>query len=148
MLLRGVNFSCSLIILALLAHSFVIFNATRNLASRNNFTPWAPNTNPWPQIVILVIAAISVFLCVGVFIAYCRGGHRRAEKIGVYYTVFGACFFAFTIVMWVVGAVLFQNSRSSGEGKDFWGWSCKENLRKQFYNDAIDYALVCRLQVR
>ncbi|EAS28749.3 uncharacterized protein CIMG_07495 [Coccidioides immitis RS] len=145
-LLRGVNFSCSLIILALLAHSFVIFNSTRNLASRNSFTPWAPNTNPWPQIVILVIASISLFLCVGVFIAYCRGGHRRAEKIGVYYTVFGACFFAFTIVMWVVAAAILQNSKQSGNDKDLWGWACKENLRSELYSDIVDYALVCRLQ--
>ncbi|KAI1975902.1 hypothetical protein LOZ53_003698 [Ophidiomyces ophidiicola] len=145
-LLRGVNFSCSLIILALLAQSFVIFNATKRLASRNDLTPWSPNTSLWPQIVIVVLASISVFLCVGVFIAYCRGGHGRAEKVGIYYTVFGACFFAFTIVMWVVAAVILHNSKATGNGKDLWGWSCKENLRSHLFSDIIDYALVCRLQ--
>ncbi|EEP82923.1 predicted protein [Uncinocarpus reesii 1704] len=145
-LLRGVNFSCSLIILALLAHSFVVFNATKNLASRGNFKPWSPDTNPWPQIVIVVVASISVLLCVCVFIAYCRGGHRRAEKIGVYYTVFGACFFAFTIVMWVVAAVVLQHSKNSGSEKDLWGWACNENQRREIYADVVDYALVCRMQ--
>ncbi|KMP05854.1 hypothetical protein CISG_08779 [Coccidioides immitis RMSCC 3703] len=78
--------------------------------------------------------------------SYCRGGHRRAEKIGVYYTVFGACFFAFTIVMWVVAAAILQNSKQSGNDKDLWGWACKENLRSELYSDIVDYALVCRLQ--
>lgn len=146
MLLRGINFSCSLIIVALLAHSFIVFNATRNLASRNNLTPWAPNTNPWPQILVLVVACITLFLSVAVFYGYCKGGHKRAEKVGVYYTVFAVFFFAVTVVMWVVAAAVLQNSMQSGEGKDLWGWACKDNARSQLFHEIVPYSLVCRLQ--
>ncbi|PGG96464.1 hypothetical protein AJ80_09826 [Polytolypa hystricis UAMH7299] len=146
MLLRGVNFSCSLIILALVASSLTIFNTTRNLASKNSFTPWATNTNPWAQILVLVIACISLLFCVGVFIGYCRGGHGRAEKVAVYYTVFAACFFVFSIVMWVVAAAVLQNSKNSGDDKDLWGWACKDSTRRKLYEDEVNYSLVCRMQ--
>lgn len=87
--LRGVNFSCSLIVLAMLSSTFAIFNATKALPSKNNsMHAWAPGTAIWPQILVISMASISLFACVMVFIAYCRGGHRRAEKVSTYYTMF------------------------------------------------------------
>ncbi|KAK2803577.1 hypothetical protein FQN51_003339 [Onygenales sp. PD_10] len=146
MLLRGVSFGCSLIILSLLGASFVIFNATKNLASRNGLFAWAPQTNPWPQIVLLVVASISLILCVVVFIGYCRGGHRRAEKVAVYYTVFGAFVFVFTVVMWVVAAAVLQNSKQSSNNKDLWGWACVDGPRRELFEKDVQYGLVCRMQ--
>ncbi|KAK2750118.1 hypothetical protein FQN57_004613 [Myotisia sp. PD_48] len=145
-LLRGVSFSCSLIILALVGASFAVFHATRNLPSRNNLMPWAPNTNPWPQILILVVASISVFLSIAVFYGYCRGGHRRAEKVGVYYTVFAVFMFAFTVILWVVAAATLQNDKNTGQSKDLWGWACKENPRRELFDELVNYGLVCRMQ--
>ncbi|EGD96991.1 hypothetical protein TESG_04412 [Trichophyton tonsurans CBS 112818] len=145
-LLRGVNFSCSLIVLALLAQSFLIFRATRHLETRNGLTPWDPNTNPWPQILILVLTSINMFLSLVVLWNNCRGKERRAEKVNVYYTLFAGGFFVFTVIMWVIAAAILQNSKDSGNGKDLWGWSCKDNLRATLFKELVDYALVCRMQ--
>lgn len=88
--LRGVNFSCSLIILSMLSASFSIFNSTRALPNQSGMPPWAPHTaeKSWPQKLTLAMACVSLFSCVLVFIAYCRGGHKRAEKVNTYYTMF------------------------------------------------------------
>ncbi|RMZ78185.1 hypothetical protein DV738_g3968, partial [Chaetothyriales sp. CBS 135597] len=146
MALRGVNFSCSLIVLAMLSTVLTIFHTTKNLPRRNNLPPWAPNTPLWPQIVVLSIACVSLFFAIVVIFAYCRGGHRRAEKVAVYYTMFAVGWFLLSIVMWLVGATLFQTSKTNGGGKDLWGWSCKDNERKALFEDQIHYDLMCRLQ--
>ncbi|KAG5291305.1 MARVEL domain-containing protein [Histoplasma capsulatum G186AR] len=145
-LLRGVSFSCSLIVLALVASTFSIFNATRGLAQKNSFTPWAPNTPVWPQILVLCIAAVSLLFSIGVLYGYCRGGHKRAEKVAVYYTVFSVMVFIVTLVMWVVGAAVLQNSRNSSSNKDIWGWACNPGTRRDIYQDQVDYELICRMQ--
>ncbi|KAL1968481.1 hypothetical protein VTN77DRAFT_1691 [Rasamsonia byssochlamydoides] len=145
-LLRCVNFSCSLIVLSLISTTFSIFNATKSLPPRNNLPPWAIGTNPWPQILLLVLSCVSLFTCLIVFWGYWRGGHRRAEKVGVYYSVFSVCFFAFSVIMWVVGAAVFQNAKASGGGQDLWGWSCNQNTRAQLFQQDVNYSLICRLQ--
>lgn len=81
-----------------------------------------------------------------VFYGYYRGGHRRAEKAAVYYTVFAVGFFAFSIVMWGIGAAALQSSRNNSGGNDIWGWSCKDNPRKTLFQNEVNYDLVCRLQ--
>jgi len=78
--------------------------------------------------------------------AYCRGGHRRAEKVAVYYTMFAMGYFVFSIIMWLVGATVLQGTKANSGGQDIWGWSCKDNKRKQLFQDEVHYALVCRLQ--
>jgi hypothetical protein len=131
----------------MIATVFAIFNATKNLAPRNNRPAWATNTATWPQITLLVIASVSLFMSIVVLIAYSRGGHRRAEKVAAYYTVFAVGFFIFSIVMWAVGAALFNQSKAQGNGKDMWGWSCVDNTRRHLFEDDVAYALACRLQV-
>ena len=145
--LRGINFACSLIVLSMLATVFSIFNATKTLPARNNLPPWAEGTQSWPQIVLLVIACISLFMSVVVLIAYSRGGHRRAEKVAAYYTVFAVGFFIFSIVMWAVGAAVLNQSKATGNNKDMWGWSCVDNKRRHLFEDDVSYSLLCRLQV-
>lgn len=147
MMLRGVNFSCSLIVLSMLAATFTIFNATRSLPARNNLPAWAPGTSTWPQIVLLSIACVSLAMSVGIMWAYWRGGHRRAEKAAVYYTVFAVVFFVFSTIMWGIGAGILNGSKVNGNGTDLWGWSCKNNKRSQLFKDEVSYSLVCRLQV-
>ncbi|KAK5101581.1 hypothetical protein LTR70_000692 [Exophiala xenobiotica] len=146
MALRGVSFSCSLIVLSMVSTTFMIFNATKHLPARNGKPAWSPKSHPWPQIVVLSIAAVSLFFSVVVMAAYCRGGHRRAEKVAVYYTMFAMGYFVFSIVMWLIGAAVLQGSKSNGDGQDIWGWSCKDNQRRQLFQDDVHYALVCRLQ--
>lgn len=145
--LRGVNFSCSMIILAMLSTSFAIVNATKSLPSQNGLPAWASNTNSWPQKLVLSAACVSLAICVFVFIGYCRGGHRRAEKVGVYYTLFAVGWFILSMVMWALAAGLLQSSRTNSNNQDVWGWSCVQNHRSQLFQDKVDYALVCRLQV-
>lgn len=145
--LRGVNFSCSLIVLAMIATTFHIFNATRHLAPRNNLPPWAKGTQTWPQMVILVVACISLALCLVVFWNYFRGGHKRAEKVAVYYTLLAVAFFIFSVVMWGIAAGILQGSKSNSNNKDIWGWSCVDNKRKQLFQEEVDYELICRLNV-
>jgi hypothetical protein len=147
LLLRGVNFGCSLIVLALVGTTIHVFLATKNLPSRSNLPPWASGTQTWPQYVVLATACVSLAFCCMVFWAYFRGGHRRAEKTAVYYTIFAVGFFLFSIVMWAVAAGILQGTRNNGNGKDIWGWSCVDNKRRQAFNDEIDYQLVCRIQV-
>ncbi|KAF2645468.1 hypothetical protein P280DRAFT_120724 [Massarina eburnea CBS 473.64] len=144
--LRGINFACSLIVLSMLATAFSVFNATKTLAPRNGLPAWAQNTKIWPQVLLLVIACISLAMSIGVLIAYSRGGHHRAEKVAAYYTVFAVGFFIFSIIMWAIGAAVFNQSKSQGNGKDMWGWSCVDNKRRHLFEDDVSYALVCRLQ--
>lgn len=145
-ILRGVNFSCSLIVLSMLSTTFVIFNATKAIPARNSLPPWAVGTNPWAQIVLLVIACISLAISVVVLGAYFRGGHRRAEKVAIYYTVFAVAFFIFSILMWAIGAGILNGAKKGGNSKDLWGWSCKDNTRKKLFENDVSYALICRLQ--
>lgn len=86
--LRSVHFSCSLIILAMLSSSFAIFNATKALPQQSKMPSWANGTDPWAQKLVLSMACLSLAISVLIFVAYCRGGHRRAEKVGTYYTIF------------------------------------------------------------
>jgi hypothetical protein len=144
--LRGVNFSCSLIILAMLSTSFAIFNSTRMIADRSDLPAWAPETNMWPQRLVLGMACVSLVACIVVFAAYCRGGHRRAEKVATYYTMFAIGWFILSLVLWAITAALFQHSRNSNGNRDFWGWSCVNNKRSDIQGSEVDYQLICRLQ--
>lgn len=130
----------------MLATTFAIFNATRHLPARNGLPPWANNTKSWPQIVLLVIACVSLVMSIVILAAYLRGGHKRAEKVAVYYTVFAVAFFVFSIVMWAIGAGILNQSKATGNGQDIWGWACKDNRRRTLFEDDVSYALVCRLQ--
>ncbi|KAI4089185.1 MAG: hypothetical protein LQ344_005565 [Seirophora lacunosa] len=146
MCLRGVNLSCSLIVLSMLSATFTIFNATRNLPSKGKTTAWAPNQEIWPQITLLCIACVSLVMAIGIIYAYWRGGHRRAEKAAVYYTVFAIGFFIFSIVIWAIGAAILNTRKQNGDSKDMWGWSCKDGKRKELYKDDVNYDLICRMQ--
>ena len=147
MLLRGVNFSCSLIVLSMLSATFTIFNATKTIPARSGLPPWAAGQKTWPQITLLTIACVSLATSLFVFWSYCRGGHRKAEKAAVYYTTFALGFFVFNTVMWIIAAAILQSSRANGNGKDMWGWSCNDNTRRQLFQQEVHYTLVCRLQV-
>lgn len=81
-----------------------------------------------------------------VFYGYYRGGHKRAEKVAVYYSLYAVGFFTLSIIMWGVGAGILQNSKANGKGQDMWGWSCKDNARKTIFASDVSYDLVCRLQ--
>lgn len=148
LILRGVNFSCSLIVLSMLSVTFSIFNATKSLPARNNLPAWADGTKTWPQLVVLVTSCVSLALCIIVLFNYWRGGHHRAEKVAVYYTLFAVAFFIFSIVMWGIAAGILQGARNTGNNKDIWGWSCVDNQRRQLFQQEVNYALVCRMQVR
>ncbi|EMR61840.1 hypothetical protein UCREL1_11247 [Eutypa lata UCREL1] len=144
--LRGVGFSCSLIIIAMLSSSFAIFRTTSALAPQNGLPSWASGTQVWPQIVVLCSACVSLLACILIFVGYCRGGHARAEKVGVYYTLFACGWFIFSMFMWAASAGILQFSRNNSNNQDMWGWACVENHRSQLFQDKVDYSLVCRLQ--
>ncbi|KAI1006010.1 hypothetical protein K3495_g2211 [Podosphaera aphanis] len=144
--LRGVSFGCSLIVLTLVSTSFTIFNASKHLPARNHLPPWASGTKIWPQVLVLVTSCISLASCIYVFWNYFRGGHRRAEKVAIYYTLLAVAFFIMSSVMWGIAAGVLQGTRSSSLNKDMWGWSCVDNKRRQLFSEKIDYALVCRMQ--
>ena len=131
----------------MLSTTFSIFNASRAIPPRNGLPPWAQGTVKWPAITLLVISCVSLVASVIVFYGYFRGGHRRAEKVAVYYTTFAVGFFLFSIVMWGIGAGVLQQGRAHSGGSDIWGWSCKENPRKDIFQNEVNYDLVCRLQV-
>ncbi|KAK5990359.1 hypothetical protein PT974_08626 [Cladobotryum mycophilum] len=144
--LRSVHFSCSLIILAMLSSSFAIFNATKALPSQSAMPAWAVGTDPWAQKLVLAMACLSLGISVIVFAAYCRGGHRRAEKVGTYYTMFAIGWFIVSLILWVLAAAVFSNAKNTGKNKDMWGWSCVQNQRHVVFADKVKYSLVCRLQ--
>jgi amino acid transporter len=145
--LRGVNFSCSLIVLSMMSTTFAIFNATKSLPAENNLPAWANNTNAWPQKLVLAAACVSLVVTVVVLSAYCRGGHRRAEKVSVYYTIFAVVWFIISMIMWAFAAGILQYTRNNSSNQDIWGWSCVQNKRAEQFGQKVDYALVCRLQV-
>lgn len=131
----------------MVATAFAIFNATKHLPKRNNLPAWADNTKVWPQILLLSIAVISLVMSVIVILAYWKGGHHKAEKVAAYYTVFAVGFFVFSIIMWAIGAAVFNQSKAQNNNKDMWGWSCVDNKRRHLFEDDVAYGLVCRLQV-
>ena len=145
--LRGVNFSCSLIILAMLSTTFTIFNATKSLPPRSNLPAWANGQQTWPQITLLCIACVSLTICVFIFWSYWRGGHRKARKTAIYYTAFSIGIFVFSTVMWVFAAAMLHSSKANGNGQDMWGWSWNQNKLSTLFQDEVKYTLVCRLQV-
>jgi len=145
-LLRGVNFSCSLIILSMLSMTMSIFDATKSLPARNNLPAWAVGTKVWPQYTVLAISCVSLALCLVVFWNYWRGGHQRAEKVAVYYTLFAVGYFIFSTIMWGIAAGILQGAKNNSNNKDVWGWSCVDNKRRQLFSEKVDYALVCRMQ--
>lgn len=145
--LRFTNFSCSLIVLAMLSSTMRIFYATKTLPAENSLPAWANGTKTWPQEVVLATSCVSLAMCLLIFYGYWRGGHRRAEKTAVYYTLFAVGFFIFSIVMWGIAAGILQGAKSNSGNQDIWGWSCVDNQRSQLFKDKVDYALVCRLQV-
>lgn len=144
--LRFVNFGCSLIVLAILGTTLSIFNATKNLPPRNNLPAWAEGTNPWAQWLMLGVACVSLVCCLMVFYGYFRGGHQLAQKYALYYSILSVCFFGFNLIMWVVATGIYQSSKSNGNNKDMWGWSCSQNVREKLFHSDINYALMCRLQ--
>ena len=130
----------------MLATTFAIFNATKHIPTRNNLPPWAAGQKIWPQVLLLCIACVSLFACLVIFYAYWKGGHRRAEKMAVYYTAFAVAFFIFSIVMWGIGAAVLQQHKNNSHNKDMWGWACVNNERKSLFQNEVDYELICRLQ--
>jgi hypothetical protein len=132
----------------MIAMTLKIFNTTRHLADRNTLPAWARGTQTWPQYLVLSIACVSLAFCIVIFWGYFRGGHARAEKVAVYYTLFAVGFFIFSIIMWAVAAGVLQGTRNNGNRKDLWGWSCVDGKRRDLFEKDVDYGLVCRLQVR
>ncbi|KAI1383302.1 uncharacterized protein F4822DRAFT_72971 [Hypoxylon trugodes] len=144
--LRGVSFSCSTIILAMLASSFSIFHATKSLPAQNGLPPWASGTQTWPQILVLCVSCTNLLICILIFIGYCRGGHHRAEKVGVYYTLFAVGWFIVSVILWAAAAGVLQFTRNNSGNQDMWGWACVQNHRADLFSQKVDYELVCRLQ--
>lgn len=124
-----------------------IFYSTHELPAKNSLPPWADGTKTWPQLVVLCCSCVSLFFCLLVFYGYWRGGHKRAEKAAVYYTLFAVGYFIFSIVMWAFAAGILQGAKNNSKNQDIWGWSCVDNKRRQLFSEKVDYALVCRLQV-
>lgn len=145
--LRGVSFSCSAIILAMLSSSFAIFHATKALPAQNGLPAWATGTSTWPQILVLSVSCVNLLICILIFIGYCRGGHHRAEKVGVYYTLFAVGWFIVSVILWAAAAGVLQFTRNNSDNKDLWGWACVQNHRSDLFSQKVDYELVCRLQV-
>ncbi|KAF2149865.1 hypothetical protein K461DRAFT_229711 [Myriangium duriaei CBS 260.36] len=149
-LLRGVNFSCSLIVLSMLSTSLTIFRTTKDIPPRfvgnQQLKPWAPKQQTWPQIVVLTISCVSLLFTMIVLWHYWRGGHRRASKTSARYTLFAIGIWIFSLIMWILGATVLHQSRVVGENQDMWGWSCVQNTRSHVFSDEIKYSLVCRLQ--
>ena len=79
---------------------------------------------------------------------YWRGGHNRAEKLSIYWTAFSMGAFIFAIVMWGIAAGILNGAKATGNGKDLWGWACKDNKRRAYFQDDVNYKLVCKELVR
>ncbi|KAI0483110.1 hypothetical protein GGR56DRAFT_670910 [Xylariaceae sp. FL0804] len=144
--LRGVSFSCSLIILAMLSASFTIFRATKDLTAESSLPAWAEGSQVWPQYLVLGASCVNLLICILIFVGYCRGGHYRAEKVGVYYTLFAVGWFIVSMIMWAAAAGILQLTKNSPGNKNIWGWACTQNTRSEVFQKKVDYALVCRLQ--
>ncbi|RVD83583.1 uncharacterized protein DFL_007967 [Arthrobotrys flagrans] len=142
--LRFLNFGCSLVVLSLAASSFAIFFATKHLANRNNLPPWAPQTVLWPTYATLAIACVSLLMAIIVLISYWRGGHEKAESASLWFTAFSVFGFLFMIILWAVIAGTITNARNTNGGNDMWDWACKDNQRKELFQDDVNYDLVCK----
>jgi hypothetical protein len=142
--LRFLNFGCSLVVLALVASTFAIFFATKNLPTRNNLPPWAPQSVLWPTYATLAIACVSLTMAILVLISYWKGGHEKAEKAAIWFTAFSVFGFLFMIILWAVVAGMITNAKNNSQNKDLWAWACNDNERKKLFQDDINYDLVCK----
>lgn len=142
--LRFLNFGCSLVVLSLVASTFSIFFATRNLSNRNNLPAWAPQSVLWPTYATLAIACVSLTMAVIVLISYWRGGHERAERAAIWFTAISVFGFLFMIILWAVVASIITNAKKNSNNKDLWAWACSNNERKQLFQNDVDYALICK----
>lgn len=142
--LRCLNFGCSLVVLALVASTFAIFFATKNLANRHNLPAWAPQSILWPSYATIAIACISLLMAIFILISYWKGGHEKAEKASIWFTAISVLGFFIMIILWAVVAGTITNARNNSNGQDLWAWSCKDNERKKEFQDDVNYDLVCR----
>ncbi|RPA77278.1 hypothetical protein BJ508DRAFT_212973, partial [Ascobolus immersus RN42] len=145
-ILRCLNFACSLVVLSLVASTLYIFHKTSQLPKRNGLPPWAPDTQLWVQYTVLGVSIVSVSIAMIILLAYWKGGHRRAERLAIYWTVMAVSSFILIIVMWSVVGGIHLTEKAQGEGKDLWGWACKDNTRRILFGEDVDYKLVCRQQ--
>jgi len=142
--LRCISFGCSLVVVSLVANTFVIFFSTINLPPKDNLPAWAPQSILWPTYATIAIAGVSLLMATFVLISYWRGGHRKAERAGVWFTAISIFGFFFMIILWVVVAAVITNARTNSGGNDIWSWACKDNNRKNLFASTVDYDLVCR----
>jgi hypothetical protein len=142
--LRSVNCACSLVVLSLLGSTFAIFNATKNLPRRNGLPPWSRTTPLWPQITVLCISSLSLALSLTIMFTYWKGSKKRAAKAAFWATILAAGGFIFSTVIWGFSIGIMQGSRATQQAQDLWGWACKDNTRRQLFQDTINYKLVCR----
>ncbi|KAA8910266.1 hypothetical protein FN846DRAFT_554086 [Sphaerosporella brunnea] len=144
---RSLSLLCSSVVIALSIVTFQIFLTTRDLDPIDGFFPWARPTLLWPQILTLVIAALSFLASLWVMLGYLRHGHHGAEKasmVTMYTTGFALLGW---IVIWATAAASMQHVRSIAGGKDLWGWACnKDTRRREVWEHMINYNLVCRSQ--
>ncbi|KAI7909506.1 hypothetical protein M9X92_011599 [Pyricularia oryzae] len=126
--LRGVSFSCSLIVVAVMFTVLTMFDAAKVHQGASHAQQHAR------LILILTVSCLSVVICMFIFWPYCRGGYRKVEKVAVYHTLL-------TIGGFIVRIGLDSDCC-------FFPTSAQQQRQQgHTFEDDVDYSLLCRLQV-
>jgi hypothetical protein len=124
-----------------------IFERTRDLPPRHGFTAWSRGTSLWPQMLLLVLACGSFILTLATLAAYCKRGHKSAEKVARYSSLFSLGIFIFSAVSWAIAGGTFHFLGNDGGDNFIWSWSCADNQRRREFSENVNYNLICRMQV-
>ncbi len=154
LVLCAVKFACSMVVLGMVGSSLAIVHATRNLAARGGSRPWAASTGLAPQVVVLTVACISaaaVLLSAAATLYRRRGCYQmlaHAKLLSAWWLRLAIVWCVVDLVLWCAAAAVFESKHAGGHGLDIWGWACARSKEHAAFSGTVNYALVCRLQVR
>jgi len=142
-LIRALDFACSVVVVALMGHNLVTFYNTANTVSQGQKL-WPDNPKLWPTYLMLAVASISTFLATIVLLAY-FWGTRAANRWNQ--ARFGLTIFTivFMIIMWAIAAGGVQSN--SGDETTIWGVACDATSdTESLFGHSVNFRQTCLMQ--
>jgi len=141
---RVVSFLLSGFMLGSMAFALAKFLLTKNMIINGHQHPWAQHTTIWPTLMLLAIAAITLFMNFIVICAYICGV-GIANKASSFMGYVGYILSAAHIIAWAVATGLFKMANT---GNDLWGYSCsdKADAIQMAVQNEMNFGTLCTVQ--
>jgi len=122
---RVLDLGCSLVIIALIASNFIVFNATRFSVNDSGNPIWgAEHPRTWPTTVLLSVACVSVALSVVVLLSYLKSV-QWANRFNIAHATITISVSVFLIIMWAISIGIF-NYHDQSATPDLWSRACHQ----------------------